>query len=320
MSTSATTRASSTVPSSADVAIAEVTDAITPPVLPGAGGKRTRVRRHGPISPLRRVLIYVMLTVLTAIIFVPFFWMVSSSLKQNNEVFSIPVQWIPTEFVWQNYVDIWTRIPMLTYLKNSLFLSVTITILQVLTGSFAAYGFSKMHFKGRDVLFVAYIATIAVPWQAYMIPQYIMMQNAGLVNTHLSIILLQAFGAFGVFLMRQYYLTIPDELSEAARIDGLNEYAIWWRIILPLTKPALASLALLTFVSTWNDYMGPFIYLTSNDLWTVQLGLRSFVGQYDAEYALIMAGSVVSVIPIVLIFLLGQRYFIQGIATSGMKG
>ena len=320
MSTSATTRASSTVPSQAEVAIAEVTDAITPPVLPGAGGKRTRVRRHGPISPLRRVLIYVMLTVLTAIIFVPFFWMVSSSLKQNNEVFSIPVQWIPSEFVWQNYVDIWTRIPMLTYLKNSLFLSVTITILQVLTGSFAAYGFSKMHFKGRDVLFVAYIATIAVPWQAYMIPQYIMMQNAGLVNTHLSIILLQAFGAFGVFLMRQYYLTIPDELSEAARIDGLNEYAIWWRIILPLTKPALASLALLTFVSTWNDYMGPFIYLTSNDLWTVQLGLRSFVGQYDAEYALIMAGSVVSVIPIVLIFLLGQRYFIQGIATSGMKG
>lgn len=320
MSTSATTRASSTVPSQAEVAIAEVTDAITPPVLPGAGGKRTQVRRHGPISPLRRVLIYVMLTVLTAIIFVPFFWMVSSSLKQNNEVFSIPVQWIPTEFVWQNYVDIWTRIPMLTYLKNSLFLSVTITILQVLTGSFAAYGFSKMHFKGRDVLFVAYIATIAVPWQAYMIPQYIMMQNAGLVNTHLSIILLQAFGAFGVFLMRQYYLTIPDELSEAARIDGLNEYAIWWQIILPLTKPALASLALLTFVSTWNDYMGPFIYLTSNDLWTVQLGLRSFVGQYDAEYALIMAGSVVSVIPIVLIFLLGQRYFIQGIATSGMKG
>lgn len=320
MSTSATTRASSTVPSQAEVAIADVTDAVTPPVLPGAGGARTRVRRHGPISPLRRVLIYIMLAALTAVIFVPFFWMVSSSLKQNNEVFSIPVQWIPTEFVWQNYVDIWTRIPMLTYLKNSLFLSVTITILQVLTGSFAAYGFSKMHFKGRDVLFVAYIATIAVPWQAYMIPQYIMMQNAGLVNTHLSIILLQAFGAFGVFLMRQYYLTIPDELSEAARIDGLNEYAIWWRIILPLTKPALASLALLTFVSTWNDYMGPFIYLTSNDLWTVQLGLRSFVGQYDAEYALIMAGSVVSVIPIVLIFLLGQRYFIQGIATSGMKG
>lgn len=153
-----------------------------------------------------------------------------------------------------------------------------------------------------------------------MVPQYIMMQNLGLTNTFWSLILLQAFGAFGVFLMRQYYMTIPDELCEAARIDGLSEYGIWARVILPLSKPALASLALLTFVSTWNDYMGPFIYLTSNRLWTVQLGLRSFVGQFDAEFALIMTGSVISIIPILLIFLLGQRYFIQGIATSGMKG
>lgn len=292
-------------------------DELTPP----AAGRPVTAKRGGSrLKPAKRVILYVLLAALTLLIFVPFFWMVSSSLKHNNQVFSIPIQWIPTEFVWSNYVDIWTRIPLLTYLKNSLFLSVTITFLQVLTGSFAAYGFSKMRFKGRDVLFVIYIATIAVPWQAYMIPQYIMMQNAGLVNTHLSIILLQAFGAFGVFLMRQYYMSIPDELSEAARIDGLNEYRIWWRIILPLTKPALASLALLTFVSTWNDYMGPFIYFTSNDLWTVQLGLRSFVGQFDAEYAMIMTGSVISVIPIVIVFLLGQRFFIQGIATSGMKG
>jgi multiple sugar transport system permease protein len=271
-------------------------------------------------SGIRSALLYAGLILLTTLIFVPFLWMVSSSLKQDNQVFSIPIQWIPTDFVWSNYVDIWTRVPMLTYLKNSAFLAIVITFLQVLTGSFAAYGFAKMQFKGRDVLFVAYIATIAVPWQAYMVPQYIMMQKAGLVNTHLSIILLQAFGAFGVFLMRQYYLTIPDDLSEAARIDGLNEYGIWYRIILPLTKPAIASLALLTFVNTWNDYMGPFIYLTSNDLWTVQLGLRQFVGQFDAEYAMIMAGSVVSVIPIVVVFLFGQRFFIQGIATSGMKG
>ncbi|MDQ0573932.1 carbohydrate ABC transporter permease [Agromyces albus] len=292
-------------------------DELTPP----AAGRPVTAKRRGPrLNPAKRVILYVLLAALTLLIFVPFFWMVSSSLKHNNQVFSIPIQWVPTEFVWSNYVDIWTRIPLLTYLKNSLFLSVTITFLQVLTGSFAAYGFSKMRFKGRDVLFVIYIATIAVPWQAYMIPQYIMMQNAGLVNTHLSIILLQAFGAFGVFLMRQYYMSIPDELSEAARIDGLNEYRIWWRIILPLTKPALASLALLTFVSTWNDYMGPFIYFTSNDLWTVQIGLRSFVGQFDAEYAMIMTGSVISVIPIVIVFLLGQRFFIQGIATSGLKG
>ena len=266
------------------------------------------------------VIIYAVLVVLVAALLVPFLWMLSSSLKENNQVFTVPIQWIPEEFVWSNYADIWTRIPMMGYLQNSLYLSVIITFLQVLTGSLAAYGFSKIRFPGRDALFLGYIATIAVPWQAYMVPQYIMMQHLGLTNSFNSLILLQAFGAFGVFLMRQYYMTIPDELCEAARIDGLSEYGIWARVILPLSKPALASLALLTFVNTWNDYMGPFIYLTSNRLWTVQLGLRSFVGQFDAEFAMIMTGSVISVVPILIIFLIGQRYFIQGIATSGMKG
>jgi multiple sugar transport system permease protein len=283
--------------------------------------------RAAPAGPPRRgrrlvrtVLAYAALLAAAAVVLVPFAWMLSSSLKRNNQVFSVPIQWIPEEFRWTNFVDIWTQIPLATYLGNSVYLSVVITLLQLLTGSFAAYGFSKVRFPGRDLLFLLYIATIAVPWQAYMVPQYIIMHQAGLTNTHLSIILLQAFGAFGVFLMRQYYMSIPDELCEAARIDGLSEYGIWWRIMLPLSKPALASLALLTFVNTWNDYMGPFIYLTSNDLWTVQLGLRSFVGQYSADYAMIMTGAVVSVLPILVIFLFGQRYFIQGIATSGLKG
>ncbi len=269
--------------------------------------------------PVRRVLAYLLLTVLSVAVLVPFAWMVSSSLKLDADVFSVPIQWIPAEFHWENFSNIWERIPLLTYLRNSVFLSLTITALQVLTGSFAAYGFAKVRFPGRDALFLAYIATIAVPWQAYMVPQYIIMQKAGLVNTHLSLILLQAFSAFGVFLMRQYYLTIPDELCEAGRLDGLSEYGIWARIVLPLSKPALASLALLTFVNTWNDYMGPFIYLTDNKLWTIQLGLRSFVGLYDAEYAMIMTGSVLSVLPILVIFLLGQKYFVRGIATSGLK-
>lgn len=281
----------------------------------------------GPIGPARRkgrlarsVAAYAALAAVMTLVLVPFAWMLSSSLKRDNEVFSIPIQWIPQELRWSNFVEIWSEIPLLTYLGNSAYLAVAITFLQVLTGSFAAYGFAKVRFPGRDALFLVYIATIAVPWQAYMVPQYIMMQRADLTNTHLSIILLQAFGAFGVFLMRQYYLSIPDELCEAARIDGLSEYGIWRRIMLPLSKPALASLALLTFVTTWNDYMGPFIYLTSNDLWTVQLGLRSFVGQYNAAYSMIMTGAVLSVLPILVIFLFGQRYFIQGIATSGLKG
>jgi multiple sugar transport system permease protein len=284
----------------------------TPPVVTPTPTRRTT-------NPAGKIIGYALLIVLSLAVMIPFAWMLSSSLKQNNEVFTVPIQWIPTELRWENYTEIWDRIPLWTYLGNSMLLSVSVTVLQVLTGSFAAYGFAKVRFPGRDALFLAYIATIAVPWQAYMVPQYIIMQKLGLVDTHLSLILLQAFGAFGVFLMRQFYLTIPDELSEAARLDGLSEYGIWARVILPLSKPALASLALLTFVNTWNDYMGPFIYLTSNDLWTVQIGLRAFVGLYDAEYAMIMTGSVISVVPILTVFLLGQRYFVRGIATSGLK-
>ncbi|MEU0562393.1 carbohydrate ABC transporter permease [Dactylosporangium sp. NPDC006015] len=268
---------------------------------------------------MRRVALHALLAGLGAAVLIPFLWMLVSSLKRDNEVFTVPIQWIPEELQWGNYGRIWQEIPLGTYLGNSLILAVSITFLQVLTGSFAAYGFAKVRFPGRDALFLAYVATIAVPWQAYMVPQYILMEKAGLVNTRTALILLQAFGAFGVFLMRQFYLSIPDELIEAARLDGLTEYGIWARVALPLSKPALASLALLTFVNTWNDYMGPFIYLTSNDLWTVQIGLRSFVGVYDSEYAMIMTGSVISVLPILAVFLLGQRYFVQGVATTGMK-
>ncbi len=300
---------------------ANLTAGVTPQptTIVAAGPERGRARRVAEPG-IRKVVYSVLLAVVCLLVLVPFVWMISSSLKHDNQVFTVPTQWVPREFVWSNYVDIWTQIPMLTYLRNSAFLAIAISFLQVLTGSFAAYGFAKLRFPGRDWLFLAYLATIAVPWQAYMIPQYLIMENLGLVDTHLSIILLQAFGAFGVFLMRQYYQSIPDELIEAARIDGLSEYRIWWRIMLPLSRPAIASLGLLTFVATWNDYMGPFIYLTSNELWTVQLGLRSFVGQYDAAYAMIMTGSVISILPVVLVFLLGQRQFIQGTATSGLKG
>jgi multiple sugar transport system permease protein len=193
-------------------------------------------------------------------------------------------------------------------------------LLQLFTSSFAAYGFAKMKFPGRNILFLAYIATIAVPWQVYMVPQFIMMKKIGLADTHMAIILLQAFTAFGVFLLRQFYVSIPEELSEAARIDGLSEYGIYFKIMLPLSKPALATLTIFTFVNTWNDFMGPMLYLNSTKLKTIQLGLRMFISQYDAEYSLIMAASVASVIPIIAVFLFTQKFFIEGIATSGLKG
>lgn len=294
-------------------------------------GLRTLTEEPSPQAPTRekmtpgrrlaRIAVYVALVVFAIGLLTPFAWMVLSSFKSANEVFSVPVKWLPETFVWQNYLDIWTESNMLVWIRNTLLLAVVVTFLQVLTGSFAAYGFARMRFRGRDVLFLLYVGTIAVPWQSYMIPQFILLSNFKVSDTLWAIILLQAFGAFGVFLMKQFYETIPEELSEAARIDGLSEYAIWRKIMLPLSVPALASLTLLTFVSTWNDYLGPLIYLRNPDLWTIQLGLKSFVSNlYDTNYALLFAGLTISVIPIAVIFLLGQKYFVEGIATSGLKG
>jgi multiple sugar transport system permease protein len=267
-----------------------------------------------------RILGYLTLAAAAAAVLLPFYWMIVSSLKTNNDVFTVPVKWLPDTVVWENYLDIWRKSEMTTWLTNTLIIAVAVTVLQVLTGSFAAYGFAKARFPGRDVLFLAYIGTLAVPWPSYMIPQFILMSKFGLVDTRGSIIALQAFGALGVFLMKQYYETIPEELSEAARIDGMSEYGIYRRIMLPLSTPALASLALITFVTTWNDYLGPLIYLRSPELRTIQLGLSTFISQYNAEYALIMTGSVLSVLPIAVIFLLGQRYFVEGVSTTGLKG
>ena len=277
-----------------------------------------------PARPVRsrkfRILGYAVLIVAAAAVLLPFYWMVMSSLKTNNDVYTIPVQWLPDPVVWENYLDIWRKSEMTTWLGNTLILSVAVTFLQVLTGSFAAYGFAKVRFPGRNALFLAYLATIAVPWQSYMIPQFVLFSKLHLSNTLWAIVALQAFGAFGVFLMKQFYESIPDELLDAARIDGMSEYGIYRRIMLPLSVPALASLSLLTFVTTWNDYLGPLLYLRSHSIWTIQIGLKSFVTQYNAEYALIMTGSVLSVLPIAVIFLLGQRYFVEGIATTGLKG
>ena len=280
--------------------------------------EQTKVRKKERIT-INRLIIFIFLTLLALTTLIPFIWMLSASFKTNNDVFSVPIQWIPKTWHPENYSVIWGRIPLLTFFKNTLFLSIIITIIQLFTSSFAAYGLSKMHFKGRDILFLTYIGTIAIPWQSYMIPQFIMMRQLHLTDTLWSLVLLQAFSAFGVFLLKQYYSSIPDSLCESARIDGLSEWGIYWKIILPLTKPALASLTIITFVGTWNDYMGPFIYLSSTENKTIQLGLKMFVGLFDTEYALIMAASVVSILPVVIVFLSMQKHFVEGIATSGMK-
>ena len=266
------------------------------------------------------MIIYALLILLAFTMLVPFVWMLSASLKLNKDVFAFPMKWIPETFHWENYKTIWTKIPMATFVLNTFKLTIIVTFLQVLTSSFAAYAFSKLRFKGRNILFLGYIGTIAVPWQAYMVPQFMMMREFHLNNTHLAIICLQAFSAFGVFLMKQFYEGIPDELCEAARIDGLSEYGIYRRIMLPLSLPAISTLVIFTFVTTWNDFLGPLIYLNSTDLKTIQLGLRMFITQYSSDYNLIMAASVVSLIPVLIVFLALQKYFVQGVASSGLKG
>ncbi|MFT8788020.1 MAG: carbohydrate ABC transporter permease [Bifidobacterium psychraerophilum] len=269
---------------------------------------------------LRKVSGYCFMLAACAFVMLPFVWMLLSSFKANNEIFMVPIRWVPETWQFEHYIQIWQKSNMLVWLLNTTLLAVVVTLLQVLTGSFAAYGFSKIHFPGRNVLFLIYVATMAVPWQAYMIPQFKMLSMVGLNDTRWSIILLQAFGAFGVFMMKQFYDTIPVELSEAARLDGMSEFGIYWRVILPLSGSSIAALAIITFTNTWNDYMGPLLYLRSPDLYTIQLGLKTFISQYDADYSMIMTGSVLSVLPILLVFLVGQRHFVEGIATTGMKG
>ncbi len=266
------------------------------------------------------VLIYALLIAITFLMLIPFVWMISASFKMNKDVFVFPIEWIPSNPRPQNYTDIWTRIPLLTFIGNTAKITIIVTLLQLFTSSFAAYAFAKLNFKGKNVLFLGYIATIALPWQAYMVPQFMMMRSWELNNTHLAIVLLQAFSAFGVFLMKQFYEGVPTELCEAARIDGLSEYGIWARIMLPLSKPAISTLIIFTFVNTWNDFLGPLIYLTKTELKTIQIGLRMFITQYSAEYGLIMAGSVVALIPVLIVFLSLQKYFVQGVASAGLKG
>ena len=271
-------------------------------------------------NTLKTILTYAVLILMALVMLVPFAWMISASLKLEKDVFSYPIVWIPKDPVWSNYQEIWKKVPLLQGFFNTTKLTVCTTILQLLTSSFAAYAFAKLEFKGRDLIFMLYVMTIAIPWQVYMVPQYIMVGKMSLTDSHLGMIMMQSFTAMGVFLMRQFYTSIPDELCEAARIDGLTEYGIYFRVVLPLAKGGIATLIISSFVTVWNDFMGPLIYLSSLEKKTLQLGLRMFISQYSSEYNLIMAASIVSLIPVFVMFAALQKFFTEGIAASGIKG
>ena len=250
----------------------------------------------------------------------PFLWMLSSSFKDSLEVFNLPIQWIPQNLKLENYSYIWNRANYPQLFFNTLKLTVVITILQIVTCSLAAYAFSKLVFPERDKIFILYLATLMLPYQVVMIPQFSVIKIFGLTNTHMALILIQAFNPMGVFLMKQFFDGIPNELSEAARIDGLNEFGIYSKIIMPLSKSVIGTLVILTSVSVWNDFLAPLIYINSRELYTIQLGLRNMISEFTAEYGPIMAASVISIIPILIVFLCFQSFFEQSLASSGVKG
>ena len=269
---------------------------------------------------VRKVLLYALLIIIGIIMVVPFLWMISTSLKEQYDTVKIPPVWIPNPPRWQNYVDLFTQQPMLQFMLNTIKIVFFMVLGQLFFSSLAAYSFARIKFKGRTVMFFFYIATLMVPGQVTMIPTYLMFAKVGLVDNHIVLILPAFFSAFGVFLLRQFFMSLPKELEEAAEIDGCNPFTTYYRIMLPLIVPAMLTLGVFTLMNTWNDYMGPLIYLTTPEKYTMTLGIAYFKGVYTTQWNLVMAGSVLSVIPILVAYLCAQKYFVEGIAFSGVKG
>jgi ABC-type glycerol-3-phosphate transport system permease component len=285
------------------------------PARPASLGQSRRFRRR-VIAGLSHLLLLGGAIVMV----IPFIWMLSTSFKAPGQTFVYPPQWIPNPFVWQNYPDMWAALPFNWFVVNSLKIATLATIGQLISCSMGAFAFSVLRFRGRDTLFLILLATLMIPRQVTLIPNFILFSKIGWVGTHLPL-WVPAFwgGAFGTFLLRQFYLTIPLDLAESARIDGANLFQIFSHIYLPLSKPALATLGIFTFMWTWNDLLNPLIYVSELNQLTLTVGLTLFRNQYVGKWTLMMAGAVISILPILLVFFFAQKYFIQGIAMSGIK-
>ncbi|HMQ51137.1 MAG TPA: carbohydrate ABC transporter permease [Anaerolineae bacterium] len=263
-----------------------------------------------------------MLLVGGAIIFlIPFVWMVSSSLKPNYEIMAVPPTLWPSELRWSNYVEALTYVPFDRYALNTMIIAVVTIIGHLFSCTLIAYGFARLRAPGRDALFVVVLATMMLPYPVTMVPLYMLFNALGWINTFLPLTVPAFFGSpFYIFLLRQFFLTLPRELEDAAHIDGANLPQILWHVILPLSLPALATVSIFTFQTAWNDFLPPLIYLHDQRLYTVSLGLNFFRSTYDINWAYLMAASLVTMLPVVIVFFLAQRLFIEGITFSGIKG
>ncbi len=268
---------------------------------------------------ISKLVLTFILTFLAIIMVLPFVWMISTSFKTGNEVFNYPVEWLPAHPVFDNHIKVWAE-GFLTYYLNSLKISIICMTGSTFFGALAAYGFSRIEFKGRDQIFFLYLAMLMIPPQILFVPRFIMFNWAGIYNTHWALILPGQFTIFGVFLLRQFFKGIPREISESAAVDGAGHLRIFFQIILPLAKPALVTFAILDFTWNWNDYENALVFLVNRDLYTVPLGLTNFIGEHNVDYNGMMAAAVAAIIPMVIVFLIGQKFIIQGVANTGVKG
>jgi multiple sugar transport system permease protein len=250
----------------------------------------------------------------------PFIWMISTSLKSAGAVFEYPPTFIPAPAQWDNYSRLFEVLPFSRFFLNSFVVASAVTVLQVLTSSLAAYAFARLQFPGREALFLGYLGTLMIPAQVVIIPNFILLRYLGWIDTYQALILPAAFSAFGTFLLRQYFLTIPRELEDAAVVDGANHWQIYSRVILPLSGPALSALAIFTFLFNWNSFLYPLVVTNSTHMSTLTVGLNTLQGQYNTAWTLLMAGSVIALLPVLLVFIFAQRYFIKGITLTGIGG
>ncbi len=279
--------------------------------------KRAHLRRRR----LRGLAIYVALTLIGMLFILPFIWMISTSVKPNDQIFVYPPQWIPDPVLWGNYAKAMTSVPFFLYFRNTLFVSGMTVLGTLVSCSLVSYGFSRVRWIGRDKVFIIVLATMMLPSATTLVPLYIIFRKLGWMGTFNPLIVPPFFGtAFFIFLLRQFFMSIPMELSDAARIDGASELGILYRIILPLSKPALASVALFSFLWSWSDFFGPLIFLTDERLYTISLGLMQFQSRYDTAWGQVMAASTVFTLPVLLLFFLAQRQFIEGVTLTGIKG
>lgn len=271
-------------------------------------------------SSLSKVLYYVVMIVLSFFMVLPLFWMITTSLKDSGALTAIPIEWIPKKVTLDSFRKLFEIFPFGKAFLNSIIVSVSITIVNVFSACMAAYVFAKIPFKGRELLFGIFLITMMIPGSVTLIPNYLILRSFHLLNSYLGLVLPSFFNIFGIFMLRQSMRQIPDDFIDAAVIDGASQWKIFFNVIIPLSRPMIATLFVITFMGAWNDYLWPLIVLTDKNKMTLPVALSMLNGQYSTEYNLLMAGALISIVPIIIVYAFAQRYFEEGLTAGGLKG